>query len=416
VFVVFAGLLLSIPAGAQDDPVIARIGDIDIHQSEIDRKIEELPPYARKNFETVDGQKRLLERLLRTKLMMKAALDKGYGDDPDVKYQIQEATERILSSEFFQKELSQGPMPDEKEMQKYYEAHKDEEFRTEPTAEARQIVVETRETADKVRGMIESGEISFEKAVELYSIDQSKENGGDLGVLRRDGFIRGIGRSEPFLDMVFSLKAKEVSTPYQSRKGWHLVQLTRKTTAGYQPFEEVRELISRKFLISQKDIQDEYLQNQDQYMARARCRISHILLSTQEDAENVYAELQRGVAFHHLVETRSIDRQTVPQNGNLGYLYRGGYVKGVGQDAEFTDAVFALNDGEISRPIKSRKGWHIVRVDEKEDEAVKPLVEVEDQIRQKLLSNMKEEFLEKQFQALEKKYEARIFEDRIKQK
>lgn len=416
VLIVLAGLLMCLSVQADDDPVIARVGDMEVHQSEIDRKIEELPPYARKNFETVDGQKRLLERLVRTKLMMKAALDNGYGEDPDVKYQIQEATERILSSEYFKNELSRGPMPEEKAMRDYYETHKDEEFRSEPTAEARQIVVKTQETANKVKEMLDNGEITFEKAVEQYSIDPSKEQGGDLGVLRREGFIRGIGRSRPFLDMVFELKAKEISKPYKSRKGWHLVQLTRKTNAGYQPFEKVQETIAQKLLVDRKAIQDEYTQNQDQYKARARCRISHILLPTQEDAEQVYEELQRGVDFNHLVETRSTDRQTVPQDGNLGYLYRGGYVKGVGQDADFTNAVFDLNTGEISKPIKSRKGWHIVRVDEKEDEAVKPLMDVEDQIRQKLLTDMKEEYLEKQFQDLEKKYNTKIFEDRIEAK
>ncbi|MBN1296967.1 peptidyl-prolyl cis-trans isomerase, partial [bacterium] len=377
-------LLAGIVGRAQDDPVIARVGDIEIHQSEIDRKIEELPPYARTNFLTIDGQKQLLERLVRTKLMMNAALDKGYGDNPDIRYQIQEATERILSSEFFQKEMSQGPMPDEDTMQAYYEEHKDDTFRTEETVQARHIVVDTEEVAVKVKKLIDSGDIAFEKAVDIYSTDPSKESGGDLGVLRRDGFIRGIGQSKPFLDMVFALKANDVSEPYHSRKGWHLVQLVTKQNAGYRPFDAVKDEIARHLLVSTGDIQKEYLNNQDQYRARARCKISHILLPTQEAAETVYEEIQRGTAFEHMVATRSTDIQTSKQGGSLGYLYKGGYVKGVGQDVEFTNAVFVLKQGEISRPIQSRKGWHIVRVDEKEDESMKPLEEVEDQIRQKL--------------------------------
>jgi len=419
IFVVMAGiagLLAGIAAMAADDTVIARIGDIVVYQSEIDRKLDTLPPYARKNFETVDGQKRLLERLVRTKLMMKAALDEGYGDDPDVTFKIQEATERILSSEYFQKELAPGPMPDEKKMREYYQTHRDEEFRVVPTAEVRQIVVNDLETAKKVREMIVSDAISFEDAVQKYSVDASKQNGGDLGVLRKGGFIRGIGRSEPFLEMVFNLRSKEISKPYKSRKGWHIVKLVKKSNEGHQPYEQVKDAIAKELMVSRKDIQDEYRENQDQYMARARCKISHILLPTEEKAENVYKELQQGKAFDYMVETQSTDRNTVSQNGDLGYLYRGGYVKGVGQDAEFTRAVFELEEGDISKPIKSRKGWHIVRVDEKEEEAVKPLIDVEDQIRQKLLTQMKEEYLEKRFEELEKKYNATIYEDRLRAK
>ena len=347
---------------------------------------------------------------------MKAAIDAGYADNPDIKNQIQEATERILSSVYFQENLSAGPVPDEKTLRDYYEDNKDEKFTTEATAEARQIVVETEQTARSVREMIVKGEIDFEKAVEIYSIDQSKENKGVIGPVRENGFIRGIGRSKPFIEMVLNLKAEEVSEPFKTRIGWHLVQLIKKTNAGYQSFDQVKSNIADELLVTDADIRKEYAASQSDYLARARCKLSHILLNTQEDAEKVYAEMQGGKDFVYLVKTYSTDQQSVKQDGNLGYLYKGGYIRGIGKDAEFEAQVFTMKLGQISKPIKSRKGWHIVRVDEKEEESVKPLVEVENQIRQKLIREKKENYLENRFKEMEEKYQTQIFEDRIKAK
>ncbi|MCD4655655.1 peptidylprolyl isomerase [bacterium] len=410
------GCLISFTTLAEEDIVIARVGDIEIRQSAIDLKIKEIPPYARAKFESVEGQISLLDRIVRTKVLMKAAVDAGYAEKPDVKLQLQEATERILSSIYFQENMSSGPMPDEKEMKKYYEDHRDEDFRTDATVEARHIVVETEETANKVRKMIENKELTFEKAVEIYSNDKSKESEGRIGPLRKNGFIRGIGRSKPFIEMVFALKADEIGKPYKTRIGWHIVQLLKMTNAGFQPYETVKESIAKELMISRSEIQKEYTDNQDEYKARARCKISHILTKTQEEAEEIYRDLQNGKDFVHLVKTCSIDQQSVKQEGNLGYLYKGGYIRGVGKDVEFETAVFELAENTVSRPLKSRKGWHIVRVDEKEDEAIKSLVEVEDQIRQKLVREKKEQFLEAKFEELQKMYQTQVFKDRLKAK
>ena len=61
-----------------EDPVIAVVGDIQIRQSELDRKIQEVPSVARAKFETKEGQLSLLERIVRSKAMMKAAEEAGY--------------------------------------------------------------------------------------------------------------------------------------------------------------------------------------------------------------------------------------------------------------------------------------------------------------------------------------------------
>ncbi|MGB3976625.1 MAG: peptidyl-prolyl cis-trans isomerase [bacterium] len=399
-----------------EDPVIAEIGDIQIRQSELDKKIQEVPVIARAKFETKEGQLSLLERIVRTKAMMKAAEEAGYLDREDVQYQLENQRERILASEYFNDHISPGPIPSDAELLKFYELNKDEMFKVEAMAEARQIVLDTKEAAENVKRMIDEGHLTFEKAVEIYSIDETRENKGNLGVLTSNSFIRGIGRSKPFIDMVFSLKSNEVSEPFETRKGWHLVNLIRLQNEGYQPFELVKQDIAKRMLVTDEEIRKEYEENPDAYSARERCKISHILLKTREDAENVLSELKKGKDFSSLVQQYSIDLHTVKQDGNLGYLYRGGYIRGVGQDIEFEKAVFALKEGDISRPIESKKGWHIVRVDEKEESAVKPFVEVEEKIRQELTEKKLEQYQEDKFDELSKRFKIKIFDDRIQDK
>lgn len=410
---------LSFPGGIRaenEDPVIAVVGDIQIHQSELDRKIQEVPPVARRNFETKEGQITLLERMIRSKAMMKAAEEAGYLDRADIQIQLKDQRERILAYEYFQEYISPGPMPSESTLLAFYEEHKEDLFKVDASAEARQIVLENRDQAINVKKMIEQGTITFEDAVERHSIDESRENKGYLGVLTNSSFIRGIGRSKPFIDMVFNLKSGEISEPFETRKGWHLVELISLRNEGYQPFDTVKQEIARKMLVTPDDIQKEYDENPEKYAARERCKISHILLKTREDAEKVLTEFNQGKDFSYLVRQYSIDLQTAKQDGNLGYLYKGGYIRGIGQDVEFEKAVFSMNQGDVSQPLESRKGWHIVRIDEKEESEIKPLVEVKENIRQELTEKKLEQYQDEKFDALNKRFDIKIYDDRLRDK
>ena len=401
------------PDGGGSGEVLATVGGRQITSDDLDKKLEEIPTYARANFETKDGKMKLLDRLVQNELLVLAADDAGYADRPDIRVKLQDARERILTSEFFKNEISQGSSVDENEIRKYYEAHKDE-YKTEESAEARHILLDTEADAKSIREKLINGSIAFEKAAQEYSKDiETKDSGGDLGTVRKGGFIKGIGRSKEFDDVVFSLKTGEISPPISSRKGYHIVKVDAVQPAGYKDLEDVRQQISEELMISDEDIRKEYAEHPDDYKNRARVKIRHIQIETEEDARNIEKELKAGTGFDELVEKRSLDAVSVKQKGNLGYLYKDGYIRGIGKDTEFEKAVFALKEGEISGPIKSQKGWHIVKVDEKTDEVLRPLDEVRSQIKSKLIRDVKDKGVEKRFDDLKKKYNVQVFEDRI---
>jgi peptidyl-prolyl cis-trans isomerase C len=88
-------------------------------------------------------------------------------------------------------------------------------------------------------------------------------------------------------------------------------------------------------------------------------RARHILVKTEAEAEEIIEQLQAGADFATLAESRSIDRQSAEQGGDLNWFNRNEMIP------EFSDAAFALKPGEFSQtPVKSQYGYHIIKVDE----------------------------------------------------
>jgi hypothetical protein len=82
----------------------------------------------------------------------------------------------------------------------------------------------------------------------------------------------------------------------------------------------------------------------------------HILVATEDEANQVYAKLTAGADFGQLAKENSIDTGSGANGGDLGWFGRGAMV------AEFEDAAFSQPIGEIGKPVKSQYGYHIIQV------------------------------------------------------
>lgn len=92
----------------------------------------------------------------------------------------------------------------------------------------------------------------------------------------------------------------------------------------------------------------------------SKIRASHILVKTEEEAKQVLLILSQGQkSFEQVAQERSICPSS-RKGGDLGFFTRGRMVK------EFENAAFRLKVGELSQPVKSQFGWHIIKVTEKE--------------------------------------------------
>ena len=83
-------------------------------------------------------------------------------------------------------------------------------------------------------------------------------------------------------------------------------------------------------------------------------RLSHILVDTQEEANNIKQQIEQGKKFEDLADKYSKELRS--KGGDIGYAQRNRYDKNVEK------AAFTLNKGEISEPVQSKHGWHLVKV------------------------------------------------------
>lgn len=90
-------------------------------------------------------------------------------------------------------------------------------------------------------------------------------------------------------------------------------------------------------------------------MEANKIKCSHILLKKQSEALEVLKKLQNGESFSNLAKECSIDKASGKRGGDLGFFRKGMMVR------PFEDVAFKLTKGEISQPVKTEFGYHIIK-------------------------------------------------------
>jgi len=107
--------------------------------------------------------------------------------------------------------------------------------------------------------------------------------------------------------------------------------------------------------------------------------IRHILVATQEEANDVIAQLGKKAKFEKLAKEKSMDSGSKDNGGSLGWNVPRTYVP------PFADAVLELKKGEYTKkPVQTQFGWHIIKVDDIRDLKVPKLEEIKPQLTQRL--------------------------------
>ena len=140
-----------------------------------------------------------------------------------------------------------------------------------------------------------------------------------------------------------------------------------------------------KATVEEREISDFYELNKSSFEEPKKVKARHILLevpkdaSSQEDekikekALDILKKAKNGDDFSELAKKYS-EGPTASEGGDLGYIVKGQMVK------PFEEAVFSLKKGEIGGPVRTRFGWHIVKVEDIKDAVHKTLPEVRDEI------------------------------------
>lgn len=126
----------------------------------------------------------------------------------------------------------------------------------------------------------------------------------------------------------------------------------------YRKGMKISALMDKIVEVSDKEAKEYYKQTK-QYIDQIKAK--HILVDTKEKAQEVINKLKNGANFEELSKEYSKDEKANERGGDLGYFGRGRMVP------EFEEAAFKLEEGEISDPVKTSFGYHIIKVTDKKD-------------------------------------------------
>jgi len=249
---VIVSVCIATSFAADDDPVLAKAGDLVFRQSDYDRLMS-YSPYQLQNQLKENPEQRvvLVERVMQSKIIAGVARKEGLDKKDDIREQIQYITDDFLAGEYLKKvsaDEKKNVILKEDELRQYYVANTNL-FTIPEQVKARHILIivskdasevkrnEAREKAKEIHRKLKQGE-DFEKLAEQNSEDPAtRSKRGDLGYILR-------GQTErPFEDAAFSLKPGEFSYLVETSQGYHLIFSEAHIRERVKTFDEVRELI-----------------------------------------------------------------------------------------------------------------------------------------------------------------------------
>lgn len=215
---VLARFLAMEPASA-DDQIAAEVGATMIYASDVRREIA-----ARGLHENPAGVamadpvfQQVLSELVEQRLLALEALRRGLDRDVEARRRLAAAEERILGNILVETVVANAIT--EEAIERIYE----EQNRLAPRVEevrARHILVTTQEEAEEVARLLAEGGDFAQLARQVSQDPGTRLDGGDLGYFTRDGMIAA------FSEMAFATPTGEVSAPFQTEYGWHVVTVT----------------------------------------------------------------------------------------------------------------------------------------------------------------------------------------------
>jgi len=162
--------------------------------------------------------------------------------------------------------------------------------------------------------------------------------------------------------------------------------------------------------VSDKEAKKYYENNKDKFKQPEKAKVSHIILRTGDKAKydnpekkinEVYEEIKNGKSFEEMAKRYSEDG-SAQKGGSLGYIQKGKTVPA------FEKVAFDTKVGEISEPFKTKFGYHILKVTDKQEARQKTFNEVKSSIKEVLKNQKTKEKLNAKLEELRSKYDVKI--------
>ena len=226
---VAAVLALSLPARADDNPVLAKVNGSEIRASDVALAEEELGQ-SLAQMDPATKKDNVLSFLIDMKIVAKAAEDKKVENNEDFKKRLTFTRNRLLMDSLLASE-GKAATTDEAMKKVYEDASK--QITGEQEVHARHILVETEDEAKAVKAELDKG-ADFAELAKKKSKDPGAADGGDLGFFTKEQMV------PEFSTVAFALEPGKISDPVKSQFGWHIIKVEEKRARKAPDFEQVK--------------------------------------------------------------------------------------------------------------------------------------------------------------------------------
>ncbi len=216
-------------------------------------------------------------------------------------------------------------------------------------------------------------------------------------------FVQGLAEEEAIVQEAVAMGLDE-------SEGFKAEMKLRRRDALIRIFYQ--EVIEARSTPSDVEVAEYYENNQAGFRILEYLEARHILVDSKSRALEIRSQLVGGASFDELAAEYSLDKQTGGRGGKLhGKIQRGAPIRGLGNLQEFVEACFQLDTEQISQPIKTGMGYHIVKVDARFPESVRPLDEARADIVALLSPDMRDRTRDEVVKELMSKYKVQFLSE-----
>lgn len=206
------------------------------------------------------------------------------------------------------------------------------------------------------------------KKEELYSLLVKQYGDEALEALVTDKIIEMEAKKEKVTisDKEKEEELKNLKESYGGEEGFKAaLEQSGVTEAGIaediEKYLKTEKLLEPRIDLKEDEIKAYFDENKDQFAQQEQVKASHILVEDEATAKEVKSKLDKGEEFADLAKEYSTDASNAESGGELGYFGKGE------MEAAFEEAAFALKANEISGPVKTDYGYHIIKVEDKKE-------------------------------------------------
>ncbi len=259
------------------DKELLRVNDASISLEEFYQLSEGQSLEGKMRLLNEKGLRDFLENYVVTReLLYQEAKKKGFEKNPENRKKVENFKRMMLIDALMEEMLKGKTEVSEAEIQQYYKENQDR-F-TEPLEiKIRHVFVTSEPALKEVLKRLSQKE-DFAKLASVYNVDKSKEDGGNLGWIKRGQLAPSFAQFE---EAAFSLKnRREISEVVQTGLGYHVIQLDDKRGTAVRPYDKVKEGI--RFFLQTKKRQDAYLLYVKELKSKAKIVVNEKLWAEEE--------------------------------------------------------------------------------------------------------------------------------------